>query len=534
MQYERFGAMIDCSRNGVMKPSQLMRFIDVLAKMGYNCVELYTEDTYEVDGEPYFGYLRGRYTAEEIRAVDKYALSRGVELIPAVQTLAHFTAPKKNYVLAPLFDIEDILLCEDEAVYAFLDRCFASLAKNFTSRRVNIGMDEAHLLGLGSYLKKHGYKLHAEILPKHLSRVCEIAKKYGFKPHMWSDMFFRQINDGRYLGKGLHVPKALAESIPHDMGLVYWDYYSRDKELYDDMLSAHKETGRETWYAAGVWGWNGFAPYNNFSLKPLRPAMQSVKEQRIQNVIVTMWGDHGKECSYFSLLPALYAARRMADGETDMEAIKAGFEEIVGIAYDDFVLLDLPNDTGSEDFNGTGWPENPCKCLFYQDCFQGFYDEDYSRRKPIPYGAYARKLRGAAKRAGEYAYVFEYLACLCSFLEVKAGLGIRTRAAYRKGDRAALQAVVKEYGAAIARLHRFHKAFYNVWHVENKAFGWEVQDVRLGGVERRLKTCKKALEAYLAGELDKLEELEADILPTGKVDILENRFDYIVTRSNLN
>ena len=534
MQKGYFGVMVDCSRNGVMKPSQLMRFIDVIAKMGYNCLELYTEDTYEVDGEPYFGYLRGRYTAEEIRAVDEYARTRGVELIPAIQTLAHFNAPKKNYVLAPMFDIDDILLCDDERVYEFLDKCFATLAKNFSSRQVNVGMDEAHMLGLGKYLDKHGYTERSEILLRHLSRVNALAQKYGFTPHMWSDMFFRQINGGSYYGKGLHLPERVKKNIPENMGIVYWDYYSKDKQIYDDMLSAHKETGRKTWFAAGAWGWNGFAPYNNFSLKPLRPAMQSAREQEIENILVTVWGDHGKECSYFSLLPALYAARKIADGVEDMEKIKAGFYDLFGISYDDFCLLDLPNDTGSPDFNGTGWPENPCRCLFFQDCFQGFYDEDYSRRTPIPYGTYARKLRSAAKRAGEYAYVFEYLASLCSFLEIKAGLGIRTRAAYRKGDRALLQAIVKEYGVAIARLHRFHKAFYNVWHTENKAFGWEVQDVRLGGVERRLKTCKTALEDYLAGKIEKLEELEADILPTGKVDILENRFDYIVTRSNLN
>ena len=67
MNYEYFGVMIDCSRNGVMKPTQVMRLIDALAKMGYNMLELYTEDTYEVEEEPYFGYLRGRYTGEEIR-----------------------------------------------------------------------------------------------------------------------------------------------------------------------------------------------------------------------------------------------------------------------------------------------------------------------------------------------------------------------------------------------------------------------------------------------------------------------------------
>ena len=34
---------------------------------------MYTEDTYEVPGQPYFGYQRGRYTYEELHALDDYA-----------------------------------------------------------------------------------------------------------------------------------------------------------------------------------------------------------------------------------------------------------------------------------------------------------------------------------------------------------------------------------------------------------------------------------------------------------------------------
>ncbi|MCI8459751.1 MAG: beta-N-acetylhexosaminidase, partial [Clostridia bacterium] len=71
--YKRFGAMLDCSRNAVLNISAVKRLIDGLAKMGYNTLELYTEDTFEVEGEPYFGYLRGRYSGAEIKEIDAYA-----------------------------------------------------------------------------------------------------------------------------------------------------------------------------------------------------------------------------------------------------------------------------------------------------------------------------------------------------------------------------------------------------------------------------------------------------------------------------
>ncbi len=73
MDHKHFGVMLDCSRNAVPKVSALKKFMDALQKMGYNTLELYGEDTYEVEGEPYLGYMRGRYSASEIKELDAYA-----------------------------------------------------------------------------------------------------------------------------------------------------------------------------------------------------------------------------------------------------------------------------------------------------------------------------------------------------------------------------------------------------------------------------------------------------------------------------
>ena len=45
-----------------------------------NLLMLYTEETYEVPGDPYFGIYRGRYSREEIREMDDYAQIFGIEL----------------------------------------------------------------------------------------------------------------------------------------------------------------------------------------------------------------------------------------------------------------------------------------------------------------------------------------------------------------------------------------------------------------------------------------------------------------------
>ena len=129
--FEHFGVMIDCSRNAVMKVETLKRFIDCLAKMGYDTLELYTEDTYTIEDEPYFGYLRGRYTSQELKEIDGYAKARGIELIPCVQTLGHFTALVRNSRFKEIVDCNDILLVDEEKTYEFIEKIFKALAENF-------------------------------------------------------------------------------------------------------------------------------------------------------------------------------------------------------------------------------------------------------------------------------------------------------------------------------------------------------------------------------------------------------------------
>ena len=245
----RLGVMLDCSRNAVMKPEKVKEFIDVLAKIGYNTLELYMEDTYEIEGEPYFGYLRGGYTARELKDIDAYAEGKGVELIPAIQTLAHFNNLAKLPHYEDIIDINDILLVENEKTYALIDKMFKTLSETFSSRLVNIGMDEAHLIGLGKYLDAHGFTDRYELLIRHLGKVAAIADKYGFTLHMWSDMFFRIGNRGKYYGKDLCISEGLSEKIPRNVELVYWDYYHTEKEDYEAMMSAHKSFIDDFWFA---------------------------------------------------------------------------------------------------------------------------------------------------------------------------------------------------------------------------------------------------------------------------------------------
>ena len=91
------GVMLDCSRNAVLKVETIKRYADIIKKMGYNTLMLYTEDTYEIESQPYFGHLRGRYTKQELKEIDAYCNEIGLELVPCIQTLAHLATMFKRH-----------------------------------------------------------------------------------------------------------------------------------------------------------------------------------------------------------------------------------------------------------------------------------------------------------------------------------------------------------------------------------------------------------------------------------------------------
>jgi len=132
------GSFLDFSRNGVMTVEACRRYIANSAALGLDAVVVYTEDTYTVPEYPYMGYLRGRLTPEEYRALDEYANSLGVELIPCIQTLAHMG----NFLQWPahqkMKDQPTILMCDEEETYAFIEAQVRAVRSYVRGKRLHI------------------------------------------------------------------------------------------------------------------------------------------------------------------------------------------------------------------------------------------------------------------------------------------------------------------------------------------------------------------------------------------------------------
>lgn len=516
--FDMFGIMVDCSRGAVYKTEALEKFIVIMKKMGYNMLSLYMEDTFELDGEPYFGSMRGRYSADELRRLDSFAVSYGVELVPCIQTLGHLDRLKRHKVYADMFDTESALLADDERVYVLIDKMFSFCRSVFSSKHINIGMDEALGIGFGKYREIHGECDKYAMLQRHIARVNGLAKKHGLKPMMWSDIFFRfATGEKTYRVDELVITDAEKSMLPDDMGIVYWDYYTLRRERYDIMFENHKllSSQENLFYAGGIWTWTGFIPHNDATMRFVVPGLLSCIEKGIRNVFFCMWGDDGGECSIFSALPAMLEISRFARGFTDKEGFKREFYDIVGIPYEDFILIELPDGIEPRKMKNPNdcWEylTNPSKYMLYSDPLMGLYDFTVRGGEGKIYEGYEKRLLPLSV-GGEYALHFNMSRALCSVLRYKYELGVRTHEAYKRG-KDALRSVISDYENALNAVRDFHSAYRELWFSEKKAQGFEIHDMRIAGVEARLSSALIRIKDYIDGRIPFIEELSEKALP---------------------
>lgn len=488
---ERLYVMLDCSRNAVLLPEKVKQFIRLIALVGYNKLMLYTEDTYEIDEEPYFGYLRGRYTKEELKEFNGYAKSFGIELIPCIQTLAHLNGPTRwQSVYGDVTDCQDILLVEEEKTYRLIERMFKSVHDCFSSKIINVGMDEAFLLGAGKYQEKYGAENRFSVFYKHLLKVADLAKKYGYEIALWSDAFLKLLP---MIGEGENA----FSDLPENVKLIYWDYYSSKKEHYSELLEKHKRLQRDVWFAGSSYTSYRFSADLTTANKTMLPAFDACVEKGVKDFIVTQWGDDGGECSHFSALPALckIAARNFEESEEEYEK---GVLLTGGYTVEDFSALHFPRD----------------RYLFYNDCLTGIYDgtvdPDYAER----YQDYEKKIENVLQKGeGKFAYLFSARKAYCQIMFLKYALGVETRAAYRNGNKQELKRLLEEkFKPLQKRIAEFYDLFQRQWTAENKIFGLEVHQIRLGGLIFRIEKSAERIEEYLNGKTESLPELEVDIL----------------------
>lgn len=507
------GVMYDCSRNSVATVVTVKLLLRRMALMGLNALMLYTEDTYTIPEVPAMGHYRGRYSFEEMREIDDYAAMLDIEVIPCIQTVAHLERFLRWPAAGEVRDDNSTLYVGKAETYELIRSMLRAASAPVRSRRIHLGLDEAHGLGLGRRLNEQGFHGKEELMREHLRRIDKICSDLGLRPMMWGDMLFRMHIEGNgYYDEKVKLPERMRDVIPGSFQVFYWDYYHNDQDFYDLYIKEHQKLGIQPLFAGGVCSWLGMQPNLIKSRQSARAGIAACRKAGLAEVFTTVWRDDGGEGVPGSAFPGI----QMFAGEC-WEELPERCDKLLeqqclvmsGMGYDAMMAMGSFDEL-QEGLSVRGLePANPHKYLLWQDPLLGQFDQEAASGD---YAAYYRKkeeqlsrLDGAAPEGGDALRLAQRLA---GFLALKADLGLRLKKAYDKNDRQALLKIAQEITSqvlpSLASLHETHRELWMKWY---KPFGWEVQDIRYGGLTLRLNTTVRRLDAYLKGEVDCLEEL---------------------------
>ena len=500
--FKTCGVMLDFSRGCVYKVDALKQYLDYMAVLGMNMIMLYLEDTYELDGDPYFGYMRGRYTREEIREIDDYAYSLGIEVIPCIQTLAHLTSYLRWEEASTFKDTDDVLLVGEEKTYDFIRTIIKNFSSLVRSKRIHLGMDEAHSLGKGAYSKKHKEINQKQIFIEHLMRVKSICEQEGLSPIIWSDMIFRVCGGEGGINEEYDPNSVVTEDISkaiEGLNLTYWDYYRVNQEEYDSILERHLKFNADISVAGGIWTWDGYLPNFRYAIDTAFPSLRACIERGIEEVYATSWGANGTDTDYLHSITSLaiyteFCYRGMSCTEEDVLDI-AGFvtktpaEVITGVS-DFFMGYD-----GAVGMGGRLIDADPLYELV---------------RYPVDYGYTAKVCTKAADVLDTYPQ--NELACLGAkalrMSAAKCNLFADLRPAYQSGNIDTLKRITFE---DVPKIISLATALFNmieeIAERNRKPFGMEMLQNRFASILCRLDYTEKKLVKYINGEIEDIPEL---------------------------
>jgi hexosaminidase len=534
-EFKTYGIMLDCSRNAVMTVKHFKSWLRQLALMGYNMAMLYTEDTYQLPDEPFFGYKRGPYTMEEMKEIDAYAKSLGIEMIACLQTLGHMEQILQwHNAYGEVKDTDRVLLVDKEETYTLIDKMLAFWSESLSSDRIHIGMDETHDLGRGKFMDLYGYERGFDIFNRHFAKVEKMCEKYSLRAMIWSDMYFRMSNPTQdYYDLDHEVPQDVIDIIPKNSDLVYWDYYHNDKDFYVNFIEKHRKLGYEPLMGSGLWTWGRIWNDHDQDVKTVKPCLQACRETKLNEVFFTLWGDSGAFCEINSVLAGLcWAADLAYGGNEDAARLESQFKAITGGSYKNHLTAARLSEHILETEEGTQTVGSPF--LMWDDPMLGIgweskqnVDADFVSKAVKLYESICEDL--ADQRDDNAAADINHAWLLADFLRLKVAFRNDLLNAYESGDKTAMTALANEtLPKMITACEAISASIRKMWHKYFKPFGLEVLQIRQGGQTLRLKEAQCRINEYVAGTVDSLPELEEKTTqPTN-----DNVYKCVATGSN--
>ncbi len=511
--FESLGCMIDLSFGTVLTVESLKEFMDYMAMWGFNKFYLYIEDLYTIPGRPFFGYMRGTYSFDDFKELDDYGYALGMELIPMMQTLGHLGSylqwPEANGIK----ENGEVLEPENEDTYKFVEEMIVNVSAPFRTKKIHIGCDETHGLGMGTSFKKHGYRSPLKLLVEHVNRVNEICKKHGLEAIMANDMFITYSSKS-YCNYDVDavISDEIKALVNPEVELMYW-HYGQFPGADAPLIDKHVElNGRPPIFLGGIRIWHNPLPDNLFSAKATQDSLPACKAKGVKEAVLSVWC-YAKTV-YQTTLLELARYGEFCYNDTD-DGTKDSFEFVTGASYDAFMMmsnLSYLYETEEQKAAADYWKDGEGQKFYNCDIMQNLMEVDM-REKAL--SGYHRRnaewFKPLCEKGGEWAYLYKYCYALFDSMSYKFEIVENLRAAYDAADKATLKRIADEllpkYISAMenaCELHMWQKDTYL------KPFGGGSVESVYGRHIERAKGAIRRIKMYLSGELSHLEELEVE------------------------
>ena len=198
-----------------------------------------------------------------------------------------------------------------------------------------------------------------------------------------------------------------------------------------------------------------------------------------------------------------------------IDAVYNAFRRCVRAEPEDFFNLtffdEIPQIHGEV---GNQSAHNPSRWLLWQDPLLGLFDANIrGLALDEHYHEQAVRMHRAAERNQHFHGLFTYYQLAAEVLAKKATLGLELYDAYQVCDRETLKELADERIPALCEaIERLYESHCGLWHKTSMQEGWEVFDLRYGGLIARLKTTRRKVNSYLAGETSTIPELTRERL----------------------
>ncbi len=292
--FEDRGVYYDVTRGRVPKLDELLQLADQLAHYKINQLQLYIEHTFAFRGHPDIGRDASPLAAEDILKLDAHCRARHLELVPSLASFGHLSTVLKHpqyHALAEDWGIGKFvdpdaprdfalhawtLSPANPAGYAFLDSLFAEFLPLFSSQRFNACCDETYDLGWGQSYELCRQRGKGRVYLDHLTRVAELAAKYGKRTMFWGDII-------------RHHPELIGD-IPKDFTVLDWAYGHNHGF---DSIRDFKQAGLTFFACPGTNSWISLFPRLPEACANIAGFAAAGKRHGAQGLLTTDWGDGG-------------------------------------------------------------------------------------------------------------------------------------------------------------------------------------------------------------------------------------------------